>query len=217
MAPVPGAAWTAMNDMVDPVGRKMKWLPHSVDDWLERRSLVVSLFLPLSVAEVYDTMRDNDIPTGTALSTLALLGMSCSTYGPRTEYLAATPEERKEIFAKDLKRMKWNDEPLAYSDQLSHEDMERVEKAKRRHAGRLAHQWRKGKPQRKGKTPQEYTDAVAEWEAMRQEKAAELAGLPWPELRDAFRDYWRSQGYSFSSKEYRDHILALRRTFGNVP
>jgi hypothetical protein len=86
--------------------------------------------------------------------------------------------------------------------------------AKRRHAGHLAHQWRKGKPGRKGKTQQEYDDAVTEWEAMRQEKAAELAGLPWPELRDAFRVYWKSSGHSLRSDEYWKHIRALYRAFG---
>jgi hypothetical protein len=167
LGPIPGAYVTTQDDMTDVVGRK-----HTM------ASLGGQLFLPLSIREVSESMKAQGYAKGTAISILALLGMGCGTYGPRTEYLAATPEERKGLFEKALKRIKWNDEPLAYSDQLTPYQLHEVDKAKQMHAGRKVYSLTSNDPEDQAKAREE------------------LAGISSTEAMIAFRAYWKNRGYN---------------------
>ena len=123
MGPIPGAIWTAADDMTDVVGKKKTPL-----------QLAGGLFVPLSLREVTDTMKARGIPQGTAVSALALLGMGVGTYGGRTEYLAANKQEREKLFERDLKRAEYGDGPLPYSSHMTPEMMKRYEEAKEKKA-----------------------------------------------------------------------------------
>jgi hypothetical protein len=116
LAPVPGAVATSLNDWENVVGEEET-----------PASIAASLFLPLSMREVYDTMRNRGIPQGTALSVLGIMGMSLNTYGPKTEYMAGTPKERNEQFEKDLENMEWNSDSPAYAEFLTQKQMTQVD------------------------------------------------------------------------------------------
>ena len=77
-APVPGAVVTAFSGMKDVVG-----------DPVTPAGLVGGLFVPISVGEIYSTMRHRGIPKGTALAVLNSMGAAVNTYGPKTAYLDA--------------------------------------------------------------------------------------------------------------------------------
>jgi len=108
-APVPGAVWTIADDWTNVVGQKETPL-----------SLGASLVTPLSLRDVIVTMQAQGIPKGTAMSLLSVLGVGMNTYGPKTEYMTGTAEERKTQIEKDLKSMSWDaPEKPAYSEFLT--------------------------------------------------------------------------------------------------
>lgn len=82
---------------------------------------------PLIWEDVYEAMLAQGATKGTALGILAILGASSQTYGDRFTYERGSAAERKEQFEKDLKHMKWNTPPLAYSDLLSPKQRKQAE------------------------------------------------------------------------------------------
>ena len=121
--PIPGAIWTAGSRMENVVGERET-----------AGSLALSLISPLSFGEVGSTMEARGLTKGSAISTLALFGASTGTYGPRTEYLAGTPEEREALVKKHLKTVRWNDNPIAYGSLLTPEQLKKFDGARKRNA-----------------------------------------------------------------------------------
>lgn len=89
-------------------------------------SLAANLLLPLSLQDISKTMETQGIPKTAAMSLLSILGVGMSTYGPKTEYVTGTPEERAKQFKKDLKNLEWDSKPPAYSEFLRPEQMQQV-------------------------------------------------------------------------------------------
>jgi len=130
LAPVPGAVATVASGMENIVGQKET-----------PASLVGSLGLPLSVKDISTTIETQGIPAGTAMSLLSVLGVGLSTYGPRTEYVTGTPEERQAQIEKDLKNMQWDDpEQPAYSEFLTSDQLEKFRQRSREKKGLVVYQ-----------------------------------------------------------------------------
>lgn len=112
-APVPGTIATVMNDWTNVVGQK-----ETVG------SLAGSIITPLSLRDVSTTMREQGLLGGTAMSLLSVLGVGMTTYGPKTDYVTGTSEERAEQVKADLKNMQWDDsEYPAYSEFLTNDEL----------------------------------------------------------------------------------------------
>jgi len=122
LAPVPGAIATIADDWTNIVGQPETPL-----------SLAKSLVTPLSLEDVSTTMQAQGIPKGSAMGLLSVLGVGMNTYGPKTQYMTGTPEQRLAQIENDLKRLSWDDPDPAYSeflteDQLKQFDARRQEK-----------------------------------------------------------------------------------------
>jgi hypothetical protein len=109
-----------LNDLTDVVGKK-----HTLP------GLTSGLFIPLSIREVSETIAARGVPKGTAISMMALFGMSVGTYGRRTGYIAADKEERAKILAKDIKRADRDSGPLPYADMLTPAMLRRYNRARK--------------------------------------------------------------------------------------
>ena len=216
-APIPGALWTAADDWTDPVGEKKTLLPNIPENITLRtlpqaidESLITGLFLPLSIREISDAMSDQDIPIATALSVLAILGMSASTYGPRTKYLAATQEERSKLFKKDLEEVEWDSPPIAYQEFLDQENLEKIEKRRKYNAGLRVWQATMDRPK-----DSEGMDKVNKWQEDRQKALYKLNGLSEEDRREAFDEFWFTPDKSGKkrgrSEAYWKHVRALNR------
>lgn len=124
LAPVPGAVTTIADQWTNVVGQPEPPL-----------SLVMSAVLPLSLRDAKTTMETQGIPAGTAMSVLSVLGVGMNTYGPKTQYITGTPEERAAQVAEDLKRVAWDSPPPAYSEFLSEEQLSQFESRRQNRRG----------------------------------------------------------------------------------
>ena len=73
-------------------------------------------------------MEAQGIPKATAMSLLSILGVGMNTYGPKTEYMTGTAQERAAQIKKDLENMTWDSAPPAYREFLTAEQMKQVDK-----------------------------------------------------------------------------------------
>jgi len=150
LAPVPGAVWTAFSGMEDVVG-----------DPVTPQGLVGGLFVPISVGEVWSTMQHRGIPKGAALNVLNLMGASVNTYGPKTAYLDATPEEKAKQVNDYIKYMDWESELPAFSQYLSPEDLKKVQNRQDERRGDLVFEAMKEVlPKKDYKTDVHYEEAM---------------------------------------------------------
>jgi len=189
MAPIPGAIITTLDDRQNAVGQRETPL----QTW-------GGLFLPLSFREVSDAMSNQGLTRGTMLATLAVLGFSASTYGPTTEYLSANDAEREDIFKGDLKKIKWDDPPIAYRKYLTPEQRQKTHMARQKNAGMRVWQATHKRPR--------FKDERDRWEASRQKALDYLVGFPKGDMRDAFDLYWRLSGRK-KNESYRAHLMEL--------
>ena len=150
LAPVPGAAVTAMSGMKDVVG-----------DPVTPAGLVGGLFVPISLGEVYSTMRHRGIPKGTALTVLNIMGASVNTYGPKTAYLDATPEDRAKQVNDYIKHMDWESDLPAFSEYLKPEELKQVQDRQNERRGDLVFEaMGEVKPKKDYKTEVHYEEAL---------------------------------------------------------
>jgi len=149
-APVPGAVATVFSGMKNVVG-----------DDVTPAELVGGLFVPISVGEVWSTMRHRGIPKGLALNVLNFMGASVNTYGPKTAYLDATPEERAKQVNKYIKYMNWESDLPAFSQYLPPEDLKRVQARQDERRGDLVYEaMGKVLPKHEYKTEVHYEEAA---------------------------------------------------------
>ena len=134
------------------------------------------------------------ITKGTAISLLTLLGMGGGTYGPQTKYLAATPDERVEIFQKDLDKARWDDPPLPYDDLLTTEQVAAFDYARIYNAGLRV--WQATNP-----TPKDWWDKskLEEWQDTKKKAMEELKGYPRSEMPKALAVYLQKRKLSKES------------------
>lgn len=150
LAPVPGAAVTAMSGMKDVVG-----------DPVTPAGLVGGLFVPISLGEVYSTMRHRGVPKGTALAVLNIMGASVNTYGPKTAYLDATPEDRAKQVNDYIKHMDWESDLPAFSEYLKPEELKQVQDRQNERRGDLVFEaMGEVKPKKDYKTEVHYEEAL---------------------------------------------------------
>jgi hypothetical protein len=79
LAPVPGSVVDTLVGK-NVVGEKVKLLPKNLDEALSGKSIATGLLFPISVREVYESMRDQGVARGTALGMLSLLGAGVQNY-----------------------------------------------------------------------------------------------------------------------------------------
>lgn len=81
IAPVPGAAWN-WKTKKDVVGNKIERVG-DVEDFLQGESVPSNVIMPLALSDIYQTMQQQGIPKGTALSLLSIFGMGMQTYNKK--------------------------------------------------------------------------------------------------------------------------------------
>jgi hypothetical protein len=159
LAPVPGAAVTAFYGMKDVVG-----------ETVTPAGLVGGLFVPISVGEVYSTMRHRGIPKGTALAVLNSMGASVNTYGPKTAYLDATPEERSKQIKDYIKSMNWESDLPAFSPYLKPEELKQVQERQNERRGDLVYEaMGKVMPKNEYKTEAHFEEAQERYDKVNKE------------------------------------------------
>lgn len=119
LAPVPGNVATILDNWEDPVGNKQTPL-----------GMATGLFMPLTFRDMWTGMQSQGIPKELFDRFIGMSGAGVNTYGPRTKFLQATPEEQQKLFDKDLEQMEWDTPNPPYSDLLTPQQMDEV--AKRR-------------------------------------------------------------------------------------
>jgi len=129
---------------------------------------------------------------------LSILGVGTNTYGPNTRYSNAKPEERKDLFNKALKRVKWNDDALPYADKLNSAQLKDYKLAKKNHAGKKLVALTDMKPKNDSdnkkqwgnKAYEKYQEDYAAWQKSQDKSLKELEGFSNKEKLKAFEDYW---------------------------
>jgi hypothetical protein len=128
LAPAPGFIWTALDGWKNVVGQvKDRAFGFKVHPAV---GTTLDMFTPLSMRDIEETMQMRGVPKGSVLSLLALTGVGMNTYGPETEYVTGTPEQREKQFSRDLRNMQWDTPPLAYGAFLTTEQMKLAEDRK---------------------------------------------------------------------------------------
>lgn len=131
----------AADAIIQFVRGKLGPAPSGLLDWFAGRNLVGERkttadlvrerMTPMAHREMWEAEKELGLKRGAAAALEGFIGMSVSTYGPRTEYRAASEAERKELFEKDLENMQWDDPPEpAYSEFLTESQ---IAKYKQRH------------------------------------------------------------------------------------
>ena len=197
LAPVPGALATIADDWTNVVGQKETPL-----------SMAGSMVTPLSLKDVTTTMKAQGIPTGTAMSLLSILGVGMNTYGPKTEYMTGSPEEREAQIENDLKNMAWDSPGPAYSEFLTEGQLARFEQRKQEKRGLVVYNATyTGENEDELKTRDKNREYLAEM------------GLTYEEARQLLRDYYRrpdEKGRKGSITEgYYPKIRALKRIYSS--
>ena len=133
---VPFGGMDARDIIHNLVDSKLATLPAMVIDFAVGENIVgekatigkvaVEKLSPMTWRDIWDAEKELGIPQGTVAAIEAFFGTSVSTYGPRTKYRDATPDERQEQYEKDLENMKWDSPAPAYSEFLTPEQMEKV-------------------------------------------------------------------------------------------
>jgi len=159
LAPVPGAVVTSMSGMKNVVGEDVT-----------PAGLVGGLFVPISVGEVLSTMEHRGIPKGLALNVLNLMGASVNTYGPKTAYLDATPEDRAKQVKEYIKSMDWESELPAFSQYLKPEELKQVQARQDERRGDLVYEaFSKVLPKNEYKTETHYEEAQERFDKVNKE------------------------------------------------
>lgn len=81
IAPVPGTAWN-WKTKKDVIGNKIERVGDA-EDFLHGTSIPSNLVMPLALSDIYQTMQQQGIPKGTALSLLSIFGMGMQTYNKK--------------------------------------------------------------------------------------------------------------------------------------
>lgn len=169
LAPVPGAIATIADDWTNVTGQKETPL-----------SMAGSIVTPLSLKDVSTTMQAQGIPKGTAMSLLSILGVGMNTYGPKTQYMTGSPEERQAQIASDLKNMAWDSPEPAYSEFLTEEQLAQFEARKQEKRGLVVYNATyDGENEDELKTREKNREYLAEM------------GLSFEEARELLKDYYR--------------------------
>jgi hypothetical protein len=189
LAPVPGYITTALNEWENVVGQKKnRLLGYQVHPAV---GTTAEMFYPLSMSDIGETMEAQGVAAGSAMSTLALLGVGMSTYGPKTTYVMGTPEERKEQFAKDVKNLQWDSKLPAYSEFLTSKQVDKVNARIEEKKGSVLHEGLTSDPEPPKRKPEWDDDTYQEKLESHQEKLE-----TWEKARQKMRDMTKTLGLS---------------------
>jgi len=195
LAPGPGYFVTALNDWENVVGNKAD----SVFGLKVHPAIgtTAQLFFPLSMESITDAFETQGVPAATASSILATLGVGMSTYGPKTEYMTGTPEERQEQIEKDLEKFEWDSPDPPYAEFLTQEQMTQF--ADRKH-------YRYGAKVYDATGSSENEDATAR----REEAVAAIrsSGFTYDEAKQALIDYWAKRyGSAYENRRMKSKLV----------
>ena len=184
---------------------------------------------PLIWRDVVEAMEAQGAAGGTAMSLLAVLGMSSQTYGDETTYKQANKAKRKELFGKYLTNMEWDTPDPAYSKFLTKKQMEQVdskreEKKQSVIAEALTPDPEKPKPQSQYRTKALYEKAVERYpEAIEERKKArekfkemlDKLKLSFDQAQQLLYDYYqREVGHHSSNTSYHEKAVMLAKMYG---
>jgi len=193
-------------------GQKMTMLPEDIDltnvpKTLKSfdRSLVGQLFMPLSFRDIRESLQEHGYSGGAALSIMALLGTGVATYGPKSRYMDAKPEERKNF--------EWDDQPVAYREFLTNEQLEMFEDARKYHVGRLILAATDVEPKQDTKqTDEDFAEEHRKWEEARDKALERLAAFPKEQVMEAFKLYWvKRRSFKWGSSAARKRRSEMRK------
>lgn len=188
LAPIPGAAWTVADDWTNAVGQKVTPV-----------ELAAGLFVPLSIREVIDTTRAQNIPTGVMLNMLAIFGMGIGTYGEESEYrggimdwIQGNEPRRLELFNKKVRNIQWDDPATGYEPMLTEPQRQQLANARLMNAGLRAYQL----------TTPDSEDDPAKSKETRQKALDDLRGYN-QDLEAALEYYMRERNMRLASSRRR--------------
>jgi hypothetical protein len=144
-----------------------------------------------------DAERELGTKLGTLVSLEAFFGATVSTYGSRTTYRKSTPEKRKEIFEKDLKRMEWDSPPLPYGEFLTPEQVKKVEaKVEEKKQGVVYEGMAPDVVREKRKSDETYLKALEDQRTARKtfSEMSEALGLTYKQAHKLLKDYHQDKG-----------------------
>ena len=140
LAPIPGAAMDATTyDKDTGMVKDVMGNERPLIDWPLKPSLVGNMFTPLAVREVSEAMQSQGVPLGMAQSTLGILGMGIGTYGPKTKYAQSDKDGRERMLKSYLKFMKIDSPEPEFKDQLTQEQLDRVNERREKVESNLVH------------------------------------------------------------------------------
>jgi hypothetical protein len=188
LAPMPGAAWTVADDWTNAIGQKVTPV-----------ELAAGLFVPLSIREVIDTTRAQNIPTGVMLNMLAIFGMGIGTYGEESEYrggimdwIQGNEPRRLELFNKKVRNIQWDDPATGYEPMLTEPQRQQLANARLMNAGLRAYQL----------TTPDSEDDPAKSKETRQKALEDLRGYN-QDLEAALEYYMRERNMRLASSRRR--------------
>ena len=180
LAPGPGYVVTGLNDWENVIGEKAdRVFGLKVHPAI---GTTTNLFFPLSMQSVADAFETQPVPVAAGASILSILGVGMSTYGPKTEYMTGTPEERQKQITDDLESLEWDAPDPSYSEFLTKEQLDQFEQRRANRVGL--------------KLSQAISDPESELGKKTRDKALELIkesklGRTRAEAIKAYIDYWR--------------------------
>jgi hypothetical protein len=170
------------------------------------KHIIGSRLTPLTWKEIAAAEKELGVVSGTLASLEAFFGVSVSTYGPRTEYSGASDEEKKELFDKDLRGMKWDDKDLAYSDSLSGSQKKQARDAQQKKKQSLVYAASANPSRKNYKSDQAYKDAVTSRDEYM--KTLKKSGISMTEARRLLIEHWEDN-YG-SAKETKKGVVVYK-------
>ena len=149
--------------------------------------------VPMTWPDIFQAEKSLGLAQGTVASIEAFMGASVNTYGDYTNYREGTPADREKLFEKDLKGMKWDSPPPAYSEFLTPDQLKQVDARRQEVLGSAIHAGSAPLPkQKKGQSDaayqeslQTHQDALGRLREMRQViPQAEARKLLWGQYKD---------------------------------
>jgi len=120
------------------------------EDPMKRATEVVGQrMLPMAYKDMWEAEKQLGVKRGTIAAIEGFFGASVNTYGLKTDFANADESGREEQLEKYLKSMKWDSPDPPYSDMLTKNQRDQIERKRRYRAGAIIYRAASDPPQRK--------------------------------------------------------------------
>ena len=234
---VPYGGMTTRSAISDFLQRKLAPAPQTMLDIISGETVmhqpitvmgeVGRLTVPLVVRDIYEVMGDLGVSAGIREGILAIFGEGLNTYGPKTEYVTGSAEERKKRFENDLEQMQWNSEPPAYHEYLTDEQMTQVdERREEKKRGVIAAATQKEPDRENYRSDKTYATGLKKREKAMERFRGMAKELGHAEAQQLLLEYWRrpgkkgkagselKEGTTHTKDKYRKQGVALAKLYG---